>query len=412
MEAKQLSYQELSYRLPAQFSAVTEMLEQGIVDDVFPGAVLLVGRQGDIIYANTVGARSLEEDASSSEMRLDTVFDIASLTQPVVTTTLIMHLLDKGKLKLTDKVCRYIQTFSVHNKGEVTIEQLLNHTSGLVHWYPYFEEIVELNNSSRMGLLASSSAKDYVYNIIHRSQLKYKPGQKQVFSDIGFIILGEIIEVLTGYPLEKAAQKLLFQPLSMRSTSFIDLSLIKRGTISANTDVIAPTEQCSWRKKILCGEVHDDNAWAMGGVSGHAGCFSNAFDLHNLASHLLAAYFGEDGFVSEKTVKKFWYPSVPTATPARMFQDEVMSSRDLKDSRYRYGWEGPHKDNGMNTSHLSPFAVGHAGFTGCSLWIEPEAGIDIVLLTNRVHPSRSNKKIQNFRPELHKAVVEAFSKLS
>jgi CubicO group peptidase (beta-lactamase class C family) len=391
------------------FAKVREVLAAGIDEDVFPGAVLLVGRKGEVIFEEAVGVLSKIEGASRVATRSETVFDIASLTQPVVTAALVMILLEKGKLNLDDKVARYVPGFGTFSKSDITLRHLLEHSSGLVHWHPFYEEIVALSASSRMGILASSTAKDYVYQQISRFPLKNKAGALQIFSDIGYIILGQVVERLFGAPLNKIASKLLFQPLGMTSSSFIDLPMVKRGALEAVPDIVAPTEACPWRKRVLVAEVHDDNAWAMGGISGHAGCFSTARDIHNFASSLLAAYHGQSSFVARKTVRTFWYPWVEPYGEASLVEASIREHFQDKGNKWRLGWEGPNEDNGMNSSGLSPFAVGHSGFTGCSLWIEPELGLDMVLMTNRVHPTRNNKKIMEYRPKLHATILQALA---
>jgi CubicO group peptidase (beta-lactamase class C family) len=225
-----------------------------------------------------------------------------------------------------------------------------------------------------------------------RDKLKYPTGTKQLYSDIGFMLLGHIAEILTGANLDRAAMRYIFQPLGMKSTSYIDLSMIKRRGIHPVTDIIAPTEECSWRKRVLCGEVHDDNAWVMGGVAGHSGVFSTAQDLHLFATEIIDCWRGSSDFVKRQTLETFW------------------SKADAKgDSAWLLGWDSPSAENSMLEAGLSERAVGINGFSGCSLWLEPDRGIDIVLMSIRIHPNRSNKKIVSFRPELHHAIMQAFA---
>jgi CubicO group peptidase (beta-lactamase class C family) len=304
-----------------------------------------------------------------------------------------MKLLEEKKMRLEDRISRYIQGFGVLGKAPITVGQLLSHSSGLPHWHPYFEELLRHNTGSRLGILTSKGARDYVYNSINRSALKSEPGTRQTYSDVGFILLGELIETLTGLPLDKAAIRYVFQPLGLRSTSFIDLALVKRRGIQPVQDVIAPTEDCPWRKRVLCGEVHDDNAWAMGGIAGHAGLFTSARDLHRFASTIVSSSRGECDFLKEETVNQFW-----------------QRPEHFSEGSWKFGWDTPSRDNGLGESALSAGAVGHCGFTGCSLWIEPERDLHVILLSNRIHPSRSNKKIFAFRAELHNAVLHAVSK--
>ena len=377
----------------AAFDKVSQLLDRAVEDEVFPGAVLLVGRAGHELYRRTVGLRtaSSAKVGEVSPMRFDTVFDIASLTSTMITTTMIMKFVELEKICLEDKLPRFISEFSVHGKSQINIGQLLCHSSGLPHWHPYFEELLKEQAAGRMGVLTSRGARDYIFNSIKRCLLKYDVGSKQVYSDLGFMLLGHIIEMLTGTSLDKAVSQFVLGPLGLKTTSFIDLSMIKRRGIHPVKDLIAPTEDCSWRKRVLCGEVHDDNAWAMGGIAGHAGIFSSASDVHRFASEMIDAYHGRSNYLTRETVRRFW-------TGPMLGDEQVM---------WHFGWEAPNSENGMSESNLSARAVGACGFTGCSLWIEPETGLDIVLMSNRINPSRSNKKIRLFRPELHDAVLEA-----
>ena len=382
---------------PEVFSGVQALLDRGVQDGTFPGCTLVVGLRGREILKAAAGMRfnKLDRGDTQSPMTIDTVFDVAALTNILVTTTLAMKLLEAGKLRLQDRISRYINNFGVAGKSAITVEQLLNHTSGLTPWHPFFEELLQQNVALRMGIMTSRGAREYVLNSINRSQLRYAPGSRQVYSDVGVIVLGYLVEAITGLSLDKAANRFVFQPLGMRTSSYVDLALIRRRGIHPVRDLIAPTEECSWRQRVLCGEVHDDNAWAMGGIAGHSGVFSTARDVHLFAAELLQAYQGRSTYLRQDTVRGFWRHEAAFA-----------------DSAWRLGWDSASKENGLSDSRLSAQAVGINGFTGCSLWIEPELGLDIILMSNRVHPSRANKKIRTFRPELINAVLEAVSKLS
>jgi serine-type D-Ala-D-Ala carboxypeptidase len=272
---------------------LSRLLRQAVEAEVFPGAVLQVQSRGEMHFSEAQGFRTYPEgDSNPSPIRPDTVYDVAGLTGSIVTATLIMKLIENGKLNLKDRVSRYVQAFGVNGKSVITIQDLLGHVSGLSSSAPYYEELIRLSATSRMGVLTSRGAKEYVYNVINRSQLKYPPATKQLYSEIGLIVLGNVIEILTGMTLDKAATRMIFQPLNMKGSSFIDLSLVKRKGISPVLDLIAPTEDCPVRKRVLCGEVNDENAWAMGGVSGHSGLFSMANDISIFAAELLRCYAG------------------------------------------------------------------------------------------------------------------------
>ncbi|NLF26187.1 MAG: beta-lactamase family protein [Deltaproteobacteria bacterium] len=376
------------------FAEVSAFLQRGVEEGVFPGCVLLVGKDGIEVFKQSYGVRATKFDTEDRplEMTPDTVFDAASLTGVMATTTLVMRLVESGHLSLKDHVSRYIQGFGVYDKSGITVGHLLSHSSGLAHWHPYFEELLKVNTGERMGVLTSRGARDYVYNAVNRSSIKSKPGIQQTYSDLGLIVLGHMVEILTGLTLDRAAQRYVFQPLGMKNTSFIDLTLIRRRGIHPVRDLIAPTEECPWRRRVLCGEVHDDNAWAMGGIAGHSGVFTTVADLHLFAAEMLKAYRGRSNFLKAETLAEFWAETELTA-----------------EGGWRFGWESPSSENGLATCGLSASAVGHNGFTGCSLWIEPQKGIDIVFMSNRVHPSRANKKIRVLRPKLFEMVLKVLS---
>lgn len=378
------------------FAEVRATLEKGVEDGVFPGAVLLVGVKGTPVFSHAAGKRSVRaarEGDAPRAMTEDTVFDIAGLTTVVGTTSLVMRLIESGHVRLTDKVANLIQGFGVHHKSAITVEHLLSHCSGLAHWHPFFEELIKENAGARMGIMTSRGARDYVINAINRSSLKYEIGSKQLYSDIGFILLGHLAEVLTGLTLDRAVSRYVFGPLGMKSTSYIDLAMIRRRGIHPVTDIIAPTEECPWRQRIMWGEVHDDNAWAMGGVAGHSGLFSVASDLHRFGAFMLRAARGQSELLTPDTVQAFW-----------------RGNASIEQASWRYGWDSPSRENGMNECGLSSEAVGFNSFTGCSLWLDPRGDVDIVLLTNRIHPSRSNKRITAWRPQLHRVVLDALQK--
>lgn len=375
------------------------LLERAVRESVFPGAVLSVAVGGRTIYSKAFGTkwdtRFTEQCASAGPMDIDTVFDVAGLTQAIVTLPLLMKFVGEHKVNLSDRLSRYIQGFGVLGKSPITIAQLLSHTSGLPAWTPFYEDLLLANSGTRMGILTSRAARDFIITSINRSALKSPPGTKQLASETGFLVLGHLVEILSGMTLEKAAQRYIFHALGLKSTSYIDLSLMKRRGIHPVTNLIAPTEECPWRNRVLCGEVHDDNTWAMGGIAGHSGLFTTAADVQAVAMHLLMSARGESDFLKPQVVQQFW-----------SYRAELSDSRSAE-SGWHLGWESPSSENGLDGSALSPQAVGICGFTGCSLWMEPARAISIVLLSNRVHPSRGNKKIRAFRAELHSSVLAA-----
>ncbi|MBM4268115.1 MAG: serine hydrolase [Deltaproteobacteria bacterium] len=370
-----------------KFSAVDEVLEEGVQRGAYPGAVLLVSRRDEIVHERAVGSRTLE--TKPAPMGVDVVFDLSSLTKPLATTLAVLCLVRQGRLSFDDRVTRFFHNFGVHQKTHVTFRMLLDHSSGLAAHRPYYKEVAKLART-RLNFLASREAKEWVCEQIHREKLEAPTGTKVIYSDLGFMVLGHAVETISGMPLDRFCQKQLFGPLGLRALSFIDLSQVRVRRVEPVAEMIAATQKCPWRKRFLCGEVDDENAWAMGGVAGHAGLFGSARDVDRLARTLVGASLGENEFLPQALVNEMW--TLQTSVPG--------STRTL-------GWDTPAPKNSMAGSQLSPGSVGHLGFTGTSLWIDRDRRLQITLLTNRVHPSRDNERIREFRPRIHDAVVEA-----
>jgi CubicO group peptidase (beta-lactamase class C family) len=356
---------------------------------VFPGAVCLVGHKGEIVYHKAFGSRSLVPEVTP--MRLDTVFDVSSLTKALITTTLTMQLVDKGLLDIESRLSRIFQTFGTLGKERMSVRHLLTHTSGYPALMPFHKMISRAHRGERWGIMTSRGAVEMVYSEIFRSKLEHVPGKVCTYSDVGFILLAAVIEVCSGNQrFEKIATKNIIKPLELKSSGFIDISKVKRRGIAPVSEMIAPTLDCPWRGKVLCGEVHDENCWAMGGIAGHAGLFSTADDVHTICKTLIDSWHGRNQFVSQATMKKFWT------------KDDTVPS-----STWALGWDTPSSDNSSAGKLFSKNGVGHLGYTGCSIWIDPEKEIDIILLSNRIHPTDQNLSIRDFRPVVHDLITEA-----
>jgi len=372
---------------PRGFDSVAAVIADAVGAGAFPGAVILVAQRGEVLYHEAFGSRSLLPERTP--MARDTVFDLSSLTKPLATVTAVMLLARQGKLRPEDRVTRFIPNFGVHGKFGVSVRHLLAHCSGLPAWRPFYQEITR-GLQGRPNMPSSRSAREFVYEQIHRERLEHPPGTHAVYSDLGFLLLGELVELVTQTPLDRVCHERIFRPLGLRATGFVDLGRLRREKLAPVTDAIAPTEQCPWRQKILCGEVHDDNAWAVGGVAGHAGLFSTAADVHELVSWLRACARDEDPSLPGELVRRFW-------------------TRDgsVPDSTWALGWDTPSPVASSAGSRVSAHAVGHLGFTGTSLWIDLERDAHVILLTNRVHPERHGDQIRAVRPRVHDAVWEA-----
>jgi CubicO group peptidase (beta-lactamase class C family) len=350
------------------------------VGRAFPGGVLAVGCSGRLVHARPFGGLSYEPGAAGTA--LDTIYDLASLTKVVVTTTVAMMLVDEGKLDLDARVAAFFPRFTGGDKDRVTIRHLLTHSGGLDWWAPLYKEI--------------SGKAAYVERIV-AMELKYEPGTKAVYSDLGIILLGDVLERLAAAPLEDLARRRIFEPLGMRDTSYRPPAALRPR--------IAPTEHDPWRGRVVHGEVHDENAFALGGVAPHAGLFSTAPDLCRFAQMLLdGGSAGGRRLVSRATVELFVERAgVPKASRALGWD----TSNDESGARSSTPGEDGYTSAG---SLMSARAFGHTGFTGTSLWMDPERGLYVVLLTNRVHPTRENNHIREVRSRVADAVVRAFGK--
>lgn len=370
------------------FTRVGQEIETAIGAGAFPGAVILVSRGGRIVYHAAFGSRSLEPERTP--MQPDTIFDLSSLTKPLATTTAFMVLLTDKKVRLDDRVTRFFHNFGVYGKIHATFRHVLAHAAGLAGWRPYFRDVIRIEREGRLNFMASRGAKEYVYQQIHRERPEYEIGEKSLYSDLGFMLLGELVELVSRMALDRFCTERIFRPLCLRSTAFVDLSSLRGRKLLPVIDMIAPTERCAWRKRLLCGEVQDDNAYAMGGVAGHAGLFANATDLDLLVSRLRACHRGKDAFIPREILREFWTrdPTVPHST-------------------WALGWDTPSPTASSAGSQISDTAVGHLGFTGTSLWIDLERDAHVIFLTNRVHPKRDNEQIREIRPRVHDLVFEA-----
>jgi CubicO group peptidase (beta-lactamase class C family) len=351
------------------FADVTRILDDGITARAFPGAAVEAGRAG-LVWRHAAGRLTWEPDAAPVEA--STIYDLASLTKVIVTTTLAMRAVDDGVLTLDDEVRAWLPAWRGADRAGVAIRDLLAHCSGLPAYLPFFRDC-----SGRAEFEAA----------ICETALEYPPRTAAIYSDLGFILLGFILEDARAKgPIVDPAASLAGQFRTL--ASYLTPEPLVFRPPRYWRDRIAPTEHDAFRGRMLVGEVHDENAWALGGVAGHAGLFGTAGAVGAFARAALHTLKGERVLARPETFAAFIQR---TGIPG--------SSRAL-------GW-----DTMLPTSscggRLSPTAIGHTGFTGTSLWIDWEREFYVVLLTNRVHPSRENDGIRLIRHRLHDAIAEA-----
>jgi beta-N-acetylhexosaminidase len=370
--ANPMTLQPMDIRGEAILRPAWEVVEHAVADKAFPGATLAVGYRGKVSL-HAFG--NLSYDANAPAVDLPTMYDIASLTKVVVTTTLVAKLAEGDfpvPLDLDARVDRYLPEWASGPdpnawRGKVTVRHLLTHTSGLPPFKEYWR---------------TSRGKQDTLTKIFAESLDYEPGTKEVYSDLGIILMAEIVERLTGRTLDDLARTYIFSPLGMRDTTYRPGEKLWPS--------IAPTEfDKNLRHHLVQGEVHDENAFTMGGVAGHAGVFSTASDLAAFCQMLLnGGVYAHRRILKRATVAQFTTP------------------QQLSNGTRTLGWAVP--TAGSSSGHFfSAHSFGHTGFTGTSIWIDPDRQLFVVLLTNRVHPTRENQEIAQVRPALHDAVMQA-----
>jgi CubicO group peptidase (beta-lactamase class C family) len=349
------------------FAAARRVLEQAVSDKAFPAAVVEVGTAHQPLWAQTFGHLSFEPGSPAT--REDTVFDLASLTKVLATTPLAMRLVERGGLGLDDAVATHVPLWrDEHGGPPVTVRDLLAHCSGLPAHVAFFRD-----HKGRVDFERAICA----------TPLTYEPRSKSIYSDLGFMLLGFILEdVAAPLPLQ-------FDTLKQQMGGIQDLQFHPPAQWLRR---IAPARRDEWRRRLLVGEVDDDNAWAIGGAAGHAGLFGTAPSVGECARHLLQILEGRQGAFQEQTLRTF-----------------ISRRPDIPGSSRGLGWDTMLPTSSCGT-RMSPRAFGHVGFTGTSLWIDPDAAVYVVLLTNRVHPTPDNEAITRVRPALHDAVMDDLGK--
>lgn len=345
-----------------QLAQAKSIIEAAVAAQEVPGAVAYAGDHKRISLVTVCGVRRVDRPAETVAVTPDTLYDLASLTKVVATLPAVLRLVADGEISLDDPVRRFFAGagwFQTPSVAEATVRQLLTHTSGLAAWQPLFAR------SDRRAVLAAA---------VLQSEIAHTPGEV-VYSDLGFVLLGLIVERVSTLRQDEFVARYVFAPLGMAHTRY--------GPVEGN---VAATEDCGWRGQVLCGTVHDENAYALGGVAGHAGLFAPAEDIARYA--------------------QAWLNFDARLGPEALLREAIRAQASGAGERRGLGWQlsGPHSSAGQRASAA---AFGHTGFTGTSLWIDPEQGWFGVLLTNRVHPSRfGGERIHTLRVAYYEALSE------
>ena len=346
------------------------LMKEAVSGHVFPGGVLLVSVRGNVVFFKAYGVENL---FSGSPVTTETIFDLASLTKPLATTLAVMKLIQRSDLALKENLGAILPSFRNTDKAKIRIEQLLYHNSGFPDYRPYYKRLQNLDPGKR---------KDVLREFLAKEPLIHPPGRQVVYSDLGFMVLCWVVETVSGIRLDQFVMENIYRPLNLKRLFFVP------NGIKPLQAKFAATERCPWRGILLEGVVHDDNAYAVGGIEGHAGLFGTAGDVLSLLSELSAVYRGDGA--------------------SKIFDSEL-TRRFLSRNKHTgraLGFDTPSTATPSCGRFFSKKTVGHLGFTGTSFWMDLERNITVILFTNRVHPSRDNTRIKAFRPTLHDAVME------
>jgi CubicO group peptidase (beta-lactamase class C family) len=347
------------------FTAASRVLADGVAAHAFPCAVAEVGRHTGVIWRHAVGRLHDAEDAPAASP--ETVFDLASLTKPMATTTTVMRLTERDRLRLDDRIERWLSAWRGADRAAVSVRDLLEHAAGLTAHLPFYNDCV---------------GRSEFEPAICATPLEYEPRAQSVYSDLGFILLGFLVADAAGSGLDEHFEAMCAD-LGITEVTFRPPAAWRQR--------VAPTGFDKWRGRVLTGEVHDRNAWALGGVAGHAGLFGTAPAVGAFARAMLRAWRDDAGphpLARPETVRMFARRSTV-----------VGSSRTL-------GWDGMRPTSSCGAL-MDPTAIGHTGYTGTSMWIDAVHGVYVVLLTNRVHPHDRDQGILALRPRFHDCVMKA-----
>jgi len=342
------------------FHAARQLLDQATSERAFPAAVIEVGTTGQMLWRQAFGRLSYADDAPRTTD--DTIFDLASLTKVISTTPLVMQQLERGVLALDDLVSGHVAEWRHEDRSGVTLRDMLAHCSGLPAWRPYYKQL---------------DGREMYERAISAEPLEYAPRTRSIYSDLDFILLGFIVHGRMA--LTERFALMLSQMGIVEELQFNPPQLWRART--------APTEFDQWRGRLLVGEVHDENAAALGGIAGHAGLFGTAASVGAYARHLMQVLDGRSGVFRRSTLEEF-----------------VSKRADIPGSSRALGWDTMLPTSSCGTK-MSARAFGHTGFTGTSLWIDAEKDVYVVLLTDRVQPTRSNEAIKRMRPAVHDSVI-------
>jgi CubicO group peptidase (beta-lactamase class C family) len=365
------------------WDVIQAAMDQAVRDRVFPGAILAVRLSGTMRCLVVSGR--LSSDSASKPVQVSTIYDLASLTKPLVTVTSVLLLVQEGLLQ-ADRPIRTILDLGEAPIGSVSVRDLLTHSAGLPGWRPFYQRLE--GKGLVPGATEPAALRQAVLEYIRDEPLIYGRGEKSLYSDLGFMLLGFIVERIRGSSLDQSFYEKVAKPLQAHPLLFTPTTALSSHATMTPIDhsTIAPTEWDERRRRFLVGEVHDENAAAMGGVAGHAGLFGTAEAVLAISGAWLNAYHGRSSILDRDLVHEF-----------------TKRQSQVPQSSWAMGWDTPSAPSSSG-NFLAPESFGHLGYTGTSLWVDPKRELEVLLLSNRVNLSRTNEAIRAFRPMIHDLV--------
>lgn len=354
---------------------MVRLLGAGASTNVFPGASACIAYRdgGRRVYVSAAAGRL---EPGGDAVVETTFYDLASLTKPVTATT-ALRLAEAGKANLDDPIGHSLSDLRGSATENVDLRTLLSHRSGLEAWGGFYLDVPHEPGTG--------AARRWIISEASRRVSDCSKASSCVYSDLGYIIAGELLARINKTSLDAAVREWVTEPLQIEKSLFFSGETGHAAALKRS----APTERCEWRERVVRGEVQDENCAALGGVSGHAGLFGTAESVARFGAEMLEVHHGKSNFLPKKALEASLVDPGDGAT-------------------WRMGWDTRSKTGSSGGQRLSMNAFGHLGFTGTSLWCDPERDVAIVLLSNRVHPSRANEKIRGFRPAFHDGVLAAY----
>lgn len=358
-----------------------DIFSQAVALRTFPGAAMGVAWGSPEKRKRLIQPYGYTDYSCENRVAAETVYDLASLTKPLATTLALLALLKEQRLQLSDRVSAFYPQASNSFLHRVLLKDLLCHSAGFSAHRPYYLDLLRTPEETR---------KEALLNMLLAETPAYEPGTASVYSDLGFMLLGLIVEKKSGRALDHFFRESIAEPLGIAEKIFYGPVGPEQQRVMKNM-LVAPTEECPFRKRTLCGEVSDENCYALGGVAGHAGLFGTIGGMLEMGEELLDQWQGRKEHPSYR------------ANDLQQF----LKRQEIPGSTWALGFDTPSATGSTGGRYLAPTSVGHLGFTGTSFWIDPTRELVMVLLSNRVHPSRENSRIKQFRPLFHETVMES-----